>query len=526
MARIEDTASRLADKCLDTSRLLGGRERLAWAEVLWRFPRWCGGWSYSGELATGYEDGQAGRVSAIDCAARAAWRTGTLRSTFRSIVDEVAVSTESYRRIAYRVERRVVRLRFGLAHGSRAGNVGGMPDPSRVDPWGVDVVGLPGLSRVLVVCPGCGGRTTVACALCRGGGRVSCHGCGGGGRVQGKRGLKNCPGCRGSGMRACGPCRAGQVTCPGCEGVGRAFAWLEVERSESTQVRVAPATGLAQLHRGAYEVADFDAAASGRAVPLADDSGWIPPVACALGGELAPQLTASTDRVVAQRIQKFESPVYGVGYRTRWGRGTVRVSGRPGMVVPDSDWSALRWRALGGAAAGVGVFGLGMLAVGRYVAQHAWFELQGNAWWMRLLALCSGFFAAVLTGRLLAVSRCCCVTSWNRTQPRAALDLRRVGSSLHAVKTASLVFLRAAHWTRGRRLPTVNCGRVQGVGPDAGRNRGVRFSSGSGPIRASGSVAGTLGAGSFRHVEEAHTNRSAPWAEWMRASLDHLRRGP
>ncbi len=167
------------------------------------------------------------------------------------------------------------------------------------------------------------------------------------------------------------------------------------------QVRVAPATGLAQLHGGVYVVADFDAAASGRAVPLADDSGWIPPVACALGGELAPQLTASTDRVVAQRIQKFESPVYGVGYRTRWGRGTVRVSGRPGTVVPDSDWSALRWRALGGAAAGVGVAALGVSAVGQYVAQHAWFELHGNAGWMRLLALGSGVVAAMLIGRLL-----------------------------------------------------------------------------------------------------------------------------
>lgn len=69
----------------------------------------------SGALGSGKKKGRGERAAAIACATRGAWRTATLPWTFRSIVDDVTVSTESYRRIAYRVEHRVVRLRFGHA---------------------------------------------------------------------------------------------------------------------------------------------------------------------------------------------------------------------------------------------------------------------------------------------------------------------------------------------------------------------------------------------------------------------------
>lgn len=176
--------------------------------------------------------------------------------------------------------------------------------------------------------------------------------------------------------------------------------WLEVERAESVQVRVHPRRGLAQLNPRVDEVADFDMARTGSATPLADDSGWIAPVACGLGAELDPTLGSANDRVVGQRIQKFESAVYGVPYRTRLGGGTVRVSGQ-GVVLPDSEWAPLRRRAWVSAAAGGVALVAGLAVVGQYVGQHPWFEAHGNAGPMRALVLVAAVLVALCVARAL-----------------------------------------------------------------------------------------------------------------------------
>lgn len=337
------------------------------------------------------------------CASSVALRTGTLPSTFRSIAREVSVATESYRRIAYRVEHRAIRLGVGHAHGSRKKDMRAIPDPSRVDPWGVDATQLPAQTRVLSTCPGCAGEKKVACPSCAGVGQLRCANCGGGGKVQGQRGPKNCPSCRGRGTQSCKGCRSGRVTCPPCDGLGRAFAWLELERSESMQVRVYPKRGLAQLNPRVEEVADFDAVGPGSAVPLSDDSGWIGSIASASGQPLDPVLTGPGDRVVGQRIQKFESGVHDIGYRTWLGGGTVRVSPGAGVVLPDSDWSGLKRRAMASGAAFVLALLGATIVIGQYVGQHPWFETHGNAGTMRLLGLASAVFVGLWVARLLLV---------------------------------------------------------------------------------------------------------------------------
>jgi len=289
-------------------------------------------------------------------------------------------------------------MRMTPAHGARKRDVRPLPDPRTIDPWAVDPQGLSAATLTISSCPSCCGEKKVECPACAGAGRARCQACGGEGKVAGQRGLKKCPSCRGSGASKCSSCRGGRVACPGCEGVGRVRAWLEVELQRSVQVRVHPRSGVSALHRDVTSIADFDRDPNCYRIPLANDSGWIDALPGSLGAELGAELHPVTDRVLRQRIQRFESTVYKFAYTTRAGEGVIAVTGAPPGVLPESSWRPLRLRLFAAIALGVVLFIVSSVVESRYSHQAQWFMAHGNGPAMLQL----GFAAAIAGGAALA----------------------------------------------------------------------------------------------------------------------------
>ncbi len=332
---------------------------------------------------------------ALRRASLAAWKTGTRPATFRAMVTRRERQTEGYRRVAYRIERRTVALQVAPAPGVRASELVAPPNPQAVDPWAVDPAALPTASAVLCACPGCGGEKRVQCPACAATGQIRCGDCGGGGKVSGQRGPKNCPSCRGKGHIKCGACTKGMAKCGPCDGVGRVRAWLEVHAQPRVQVRVYPDSGIAALHplRGSLE--DFDRSPADYRVPLVQDSQWMPALPEPLGPDLAPAIDPRSERVVTQRIQRFESTVYNFEYTTRTSQGRVVVAGRPPEVLAGSVWGPL-WRRLALAlGAGALMFFVGGVVGGRYVQRAPWFADHGNAGAIVALVLVASVATAI-----------------------------------------------------------------------------------------------------------------------------------
>ncbi len=335
---------------------------------------------------------------ALRKASVAALKTGTLPATFRAMVMHREAELQGYRRVAYQIERRLVAVQVTPAPGARANEIQAPPNPGAIDPWAVDPAALPSTTTVICTCLTCSGAKKIGCTACGASGRVRCETCGGGGKVSGQRGPKSCPSCRGTGQRSCGACTKGMVKCGPCDGVGKVRAWLEIHPQRFVQVKAAPENGLAALHDGLLAAEDLDRAPARYRVPIVQDSKWLDALPERLGDELSPSLAPVTDRVVRQRIQRFESKVYRFQYETRTSKGVIAVSGEPPAIVPGSAWGPL-W----GRLALAGAVGLVMLAVivvvhGRYVSRATWFEDQGNGPSIALL----GLVAAVASGVVAA----------------------------------------------------------------------------------------------------------------------------
>ncbi len=175
------------------------------------------------------------------------------------------------------------------------------------------------------------------------------------------------------------------MKCGPCDGVGRVRAWLEVRAQHSVQVRAYPETGIAALHTKRLSVEDFDRPPANFRVPLVQDSQWMNALPERLGPELTPALAPVSDRVIGQRIQRFESSVYKFTYATRASEGMLAVSGEPPTLLPGSAWGPL-WRRLALAVAvGVLMFFVGGVVAGNYMARAAWFKTQGNGGLLILL---------------------------------------------------------------------------------------------------------------------------------------------
>lgn len=331
-----------------------------------------------------------------------ALKTGTLPATFRAMVTRRETETQAYRRVAYRIERRTIVMKVTPAPGARASDLREPPEPAAVDPWGCEPTALPSATAVLTVCLTCVGVKKIACPACAATGQVRCYPCGGGGKVSGQRGPKNCPSCRGTGRTKCANCSKGMVKCGPCDGVGRVRAWLEVQAQQSVQVRAHPETGIATLHAQRLSVADFDSPPASLRVPLVQDSQWIDALPEALGPELTPTLAPLTDRVIGQRIQRFESRVYKFTFATRTAEGTIAMSGEPPALLQGSTWGPL-WRRLALAVAvGALMFVVGAVVAGHYAERAEWFRTQGNAGRIMLLTLVGAVAAgATAAGRWL-----------------------------------------------------------------------------------------------------------------------------
>lgn len=356
--------------------------------------------------------------------ARAAKEAGAvahiLPSTFHAAVTRVEGHDQEYRRTAYSIESRTVRLGVATAHGTKKADIGPRPDPSRVDPWQVDPRTLSDSTRTVAVCPACEGTKKRTCETCGGVGQLRCGECGGGGRVAGQRGLKSCPSCRGKGTRRCTTCNGkGQNKCDVCDGLGRVRAWLEVETSRSTQVRAFPLTGPALLHGELAQASDLDRDPGLFPFPLVSDTGWGSSMPSGLEPELIVQLNPFTDRILARRLQVFRSTVFHCHYEILTGAGVVRVAGHPPQVLPESEWGPWQRRWL--VALGVGVSML--VAMGVYVAAFVnraeWFARQPAPVTIGTL----GFVAAVLAGVAAAGY---CLPRRARDWPRVRLPLAGV----------------------------------------------------------------------------------------------------
>jgi len=208
--------------------------------------------------------------------------------------------------------------------------------------------------------------------------------------------------------------------CVPCNGVGRVRAWLEVRAQQSIQVRVHPDSGIAARHALRHSVADFDRPPASFSFPLVQDSQWMQALPEQLGAELSPTVDPLCDRVVAQRIQRFESTVFSFTYATRTSEGKVVVAGRPPMLLAGSLWGPL-WRRLALAcAAGVATFFVGGVVGGHYIQRASWFETEGNAGGITLLVLVAAVAAGVaVAGRWLPAAA--------RPKARGSLAIWTVG---------------------------------------------------------------------------------------------------
>ena len=333
--------------------------------------------------------------TALRHAARRAWSAvRILPSTFRAAVTEIREERQQYRRAAYLIDSRHVRLRTCAARGSRTSEIRPCPDPRLVDPWTIDPSGLPGQTRVLTVCPGCGGNKKVACARCGGAGQLGCRTCGGGGRVMGQRGPKSCPSCRGKGTRRCDGCHGqGKVACSACDGLGRVQAWLEVEQGRRLEVKAHPRTGVALLHPELETGGDLDRDPGLLPVPLLSDTGWGRELPAGLGAELLPSFDAHADRIASRRLQVFESAVHRCGYRLVTGGAEVQVCARPLELLPESEWDP--WRRRRYLAVGVGALVL-LCTLGYHRA------FTGRAEWFAQHAIVGSFLPMGALSAVLA----------------------------------------------------------------------------------------------------------------------------
>lgn len=312
---------------------------------------------------------------ALACAAATARSAAhILPSTFRAAVTRVDQHQQEYRRTAYVIDSRTVRLGVATAHGTKKAQIAPRPDPRGVDPWQVDPRTLADTTRAIALCPSCEGTKKRPCSPCGGIGQVRCGACGGGGRVAGQRGLKNCPSCRGHGTRRCSVCNGkAENKCETCEGLGRVRAWLELEASRRTEVRAHPLTGPVALHAGLTNEADVERDPSLFPFPLASDTGWARTLPPGLGPELIVTIDPFTDRIASRRLQVFRATVFHCHYETLTGAGVVQVTGLPPQVLPESQWSPWQRRWLVALAAGGLMLVLTTLYIGRFTSRAEWF---------------------------------------------------------------------------------------------------------------------------------------------------------
>ncbi|MEX1361893.1 MAG: hypothetical protein AB1Z98_02135 [Nannocystaceae bacterium] len=337
-----------------------------------------------------------------------------LPSTFRATVTSVTEGRQQYRRAAYLIDSRHVKLWTRAASGTRKSEIRPCPDPRAVDPWQSDPSTLPGQTETVTTCPPCRGTKKVTCGSCGGPGQYACGNCGGGGRVAGQRGPKNCPSCRGKGTRRCDGCNGrGTVTCPTCEGLGRVRAWLTIEQARRLEVRAHPTGGIARLHPGLESGEDLERDPGLLRVPLVADTGWGRELPPGLGAELLPNIDSHADRIASRRLQVFESDVHHCHYRLVTGSAQVLVCARPLQVLEQSVWTPWRWRRF--LSLGVGglvvVFTIAYLRA--FTGRSEWFAQQASADLIMPMGLLSAVFAV-----LVAAGMCLPKAAWGWVRVR------------------------------------------------------------------------------------------------------------
>jgi len=173
---------------------------------------------------------------------------------------------------------------------------------------------------------------------------------------------------------------------------------LEIESQRSVQVRANPVAGVASLHRRLTSIDDFDHDPRAYRIPLVHDSGWMDALPDALGPELRAEIDPFSDRILHQRIQRFESKIYKFGYATRAGEGVIAVTGDPPGVLSESSWRPLTIRLFAALGLGVFLFIVSSIVESGYSNQAQWFQAHGNGPEMALW----GFAAAIAGGVALA----------------------------------------------------------------------------------------------------------------------------
>lgn len=346
---------------------------------------------------------------AIQCAAKGALSAvGVLPSTFHAAVTSVTEDRQQYRRTAYLIDSRHVKLWTRGASGTRKSEIRPCPDPAAVDPWRRDPSMIAAQTETVTTCPPCGGGKKVTCVSCGGPGQHVCGNCGGGGRVAGQRGPKNCPSCRGKGTRRCDGCSGrGTIKCPTCEGLGRVRAWLTIEQARRLEVRAHPKTGIAELHPGLDSGEDLDRDPGLLPVPLVSDTGWGKELPPGLGPELLPNIDPHADRIASRRLQVFESEVHHCHYRLVTGGAQVSVCARPLRVLRQSNWTPWRWRRRVGLGVGAVVMVFTVAYLLSFTGRSEWFAEQPSA----DLIVPMGLLSAVLA-MLVAVGMCLPRATW------------------------------------------------------------------------------------------------------------------
>lgn len=308
---------------------------------------------------------------AVDAAARAAQRHGLSVEAFQDSVVGVRDDVEAYQRALHSVELRTTTLHMRPGPG-RSRDPKPLPTPASVDPWVVDVNALAEATRVVGWCPACMGSGATKCAACKGAGKTKCPRCDATGRDA--KGAE-CGQCAGQKKLPCGACRAGQVDCDECHAAGEVEAWLEVERSTRQVVCVHPMGSAARAHPRVSEAADFDGDPARWPDALVEDTGMRAPGELAAG--LAPKLPPS-ERVVATRVQRFQSVVHLVTYATALSTGVVQVGGTPLEASPTADWRPAELRRIVTRAGAVGALVAALAVSLSYGARHPWYAQTGH----------------------------------------------------------------------------------------------------------------------------------------------------
>jgi len=340
-------------------------------------------------------------------------------SAFKASVSGVSKRTIRFTRARFVIEQRTIERLSEPGPGARDSQLEPMISPA-LDAWQVDPEQLPEATRQLCACFACDGKT------------------------------------------AGGPCNV-------CERAGRVSTWLEVVRTQRSEVRATPAAVAQHWLPSALDGSDFlkerwlhrlereDVLSSDRLHELP--------------AELLPKLAAD-EQVVQVCAQSFVVEAYDVRYQTAFGTGLIEVAGTPLTAFDVVREPLVRRSVVARSAAALGALASVVVAVS-YREQHPWFAKYGPDGTALLIGLLASLLlGTALLGWLRASASRTALSTWCPTA--AALLLTAAFTALLSSAQPSVADARDALHKRDLERATLTADALSALGRAVPENQALR----------------------------------------------------